>query len=489
MKRFFVILVFILGIAAFTRSIEAVNGNFIFGFDQGKHWLAAKSIIIDHKVPLIGDEVGGGGGFFQGSGWYYLLAIPFFLFQGNPYGSIILMVTVGLSTVALTFTLFTKRFGLFTGTCVSLFIAISPAISIQSRFAWPPFVIPFLTVCFLHYWYKVLEGNSRAWFFLFFILSLFAHFEIATAATFGVAILILLPFFVKVKGKSILYGIAGGILPLLPLLVFDLRHQFLNIRGISHMLIGSSSGQPWMLSKIFENHSAVFLTNLFGTFTPFPWRMLLIVLSGFSLTLFLLDKRKNGTEKKFLLSLFLVPCLLFAMLLGYKQMLWEWWLLELPIMYCVIWGILLSYVGKTNFLGKIVSIGILLYFIVSSVQFSYRGWQTDLYDYGGTKKIKGETEAVEAIFDDAKGKPFGVLVFTPPVYTYQYDFLFWYIGTKKYHYVPYQEKKGTFYLLIEPDEGKMWSYEGWLTTVVKTGTTISRRELPSGFIIERRVAQ
>ena len=89
----------ILIIAAIPRSVELFSGNYIFGFDQGKHWLAAKSIIIDHKLPLIGDEVGGAGGFFQGPGWYYLLAIPFLLFRGDPYGAIVLMFLLGIGTV------------------------------------------------------------------------------------------------------------------------------------------------------------------------------------------------------------------------------------------------------------------------------------------------------------------------------------------------------------------------------------------------------
>jgi len=104
----------------------------------------------------------------------------------------------------------------------------------------------------------------------------------------------------------------------------------------------------------------------------------------------------------------------------------------------------------------------------------------------GLKKL---TEAIEAIFQDAKGTPFGVLVFTPPVYTYPYDYLFWWIGTKKYHYVPHNEKRGVFYLLMEPDAGKPWSYKGWLETVVKDGTVVSTKELPSGFLIEKRMAQ
>ena len=57
---------------------------------------------------------------------------------------------------------------------------------------------------------------------------------------------------------------------------------------------------------------------------------------------------------------------------------------------------------------------------------------------------------------------------------------------RKYNYVPHKDKKGLFYLLIEPDSQKSWSYKGWLETVIKTGTILETKELPSGFIIQKR---
>jgi hypothetical protein len=44
-----------------------------------------------------------------------------------------------------------------------------------------------------------------------------------------------------------------------------------------------------------------------------------------------------------------------------------------------------------------------------------------------------------------------------------------------------------FYLLIEPDGAKPWSYKGWEETVVKTGTVVWQKTLPSGFIVEKRM--
>lgn len=41
-------------------------------------------------------------------------------------------------------------------------------------------------------------------------------------------------------------------------------------------------------------------------------------------------------------------------------------------------------------------------------------------------------------------------------------------------------------LIIEPDNSKPWSYNGWLETVIADGTIISTVALPTGHIIQKR---
>jgi hypothetical protein len=169
--------------------------------------------------------------------------------------------------------------------------------------------------------------------------------------------------------------------------------------------------------------------------------------------------------------------------------LWDWWILELPIFYIIFIGVLSAYIYKKSTFGKIMVSLFYFWLFVVSLQLSFDSWKRDFADYGGTQKIRGRMDAIDAIYKDAAGTPFGIFVFCPPIYTYPYDYLFWWAGTKKYSYVPHREKKGLFYLLVEPDGGKPWTYKGWMETVIKDGTVLSRIELPSGFIIEKRIAQ
>src|SRR3989338_7741624 len=84
-RKFLLISILILLLALIPRSVEVLSGNYLFGFDQGQFYDDVKKIVVDHKLTLIGTQVGGLGRFFQGPGWYYLLLISFFFFCVDSY--------------------------------------------------------------------------------------------------------------------------------------------------------------------------------------------------------------------------------------------------------------------------------------------------------------------------------------------------------------------------------------------------------------------
>lgn len=490
-KKHILLLCLLLLIAAVPRAIEVFNHNYLFGYDQGEHFLQVKKILVDRDLTLIGTEVGGGGGFFQGPGWYYLLAIPFVLSNGDPYAGMILMFLIGLSVVLFAFFFARKMFDDKTAFMVSLFLAISPVIIIQSRFIWPPFPIPFLTVFLLFFLYRVLQGKEKYLPFLTLTLGFMTHFETATAATLFINLLIVLPvIFLKklVSFRAVLLSIMTLGLTQLPLIIFDIKHDFLNSKGILKLIFLSSSARP-PITEIFSNRLDVFRNNFFSTFPSgdMIWSLLLLIIIGGGIS-YLRDKNNSFAKKSFAVYLGISPILLFVIFMRYGSFMWSWWILELNVYYCFLLGILLAYIWKKTFLKTII-LGIFVLFIGAYAYQTLNFYKNDFNDFGGVHKIKGKMQALDYIYTDAKGKPFNLLIFTPPVYTYAYDYLVWWYGGKKYKYIPPQEKKGLFYLLIEPDSSKPWSYKGWLETVIKTGKIIETKELPSGFIIQKRLGE
>jgi len=484
---FFLLAIVILG--SIPRSIEVISGNFLFGYDQGVFFQAVKEIVVNHKLTLIGTQVGGGG-FFQGPGWYYLLSIPFYLWRGNPYGGMVLMLMIGILTIVLSVVFGRKIFDIKTALTIGFLVAVSPAIIAQSRFIWPPFIISLLSVFFIFFLYKVLQGLSKFFPLLTFIVGLMFHFETATGATLLFQLLIISPlFFIKkmVSLRFYILGLLSFLSTQIGLFMFDLRHDFINTKGIMKLFI-SNNGDDSAISRVdlIVGHISVFKSNFLSSFQMADsiWPLLFIVLV-FGLASYFRDKKIKKVQKWLVLYLATSPLTLFIIFIFYLSGIWEWWILELIIFYCFLFGIILTYLFKSKLMRFFV-MAIYIIFFFSFIDKTIFFYKNDFNDFGGTHKIRGKIEAIDYIYKDAKGKKFGLLVFTPPVYTYAYNYLLWWHGGQKYNYISQEDKKGVFYLLIEPDSGKPWSYKGWLETVIKTGTILETKELPSGFIIQKR---
>ncbi len=488
MKRYkFPLLVIgILLIGAIPRAIELLSGNHLFLFDQGAYYQAVKDIVVNKHPTLIGMEVGGIGGFFQGPGFYYLLIIPFVLFGGNPNGGMVLMFIMGILTILLVPILFKNSLGERTSLLIALFIAASVGVVYQSRFIWPPFLIAPVAVLFLYFVFLAYRGKSVGLPLAAFTLGLMSHFEIATAVTFGASTFLTL-LLVRPKGifrlKTTLASVFLLIVTQLPLILFDLRHDFLNVRGIIRFAT-YSSGE---LQYSFANHLDVFKDALLSVSGELWIVGVLSLISAVGLIQLFKDKKTESELKKFVLFLVLNPLILFVLMLPLKSMLWAWWFLELPIIFCFIAGISFAYLSRQRKQRILVIVALLLFLTMFARQ-TLTWYRNDFNDYGGGAKIKGKIDAIDFVYKDANSRDFNLLVFTPPVYTYAYDYLLWWYGEREYGYIPGKEKKGSLYLIIEPDPEKPWSYEGWLETVIKTGEIEKTVTRPSGTIIQKRIA-
>lgn len=494
MKKFWIFFVIILILAAIPRAIELINHNYLFGFDQGQFYIQAKNIIVDHKLTLIGTPVGGVGGFFQGAGWYYLLSIFFLFTGGDPYAGMVLMFCIGMSTVILGAILGKKMFGETTGILISFLLSVSTIIIPQSRFIWPPFPIALLSVLYLYFLYKTLDRKQKYLIFLTFTIGLMFHFETATGMTLLISFVLFFPLLIYkklVSVKTVILSIGSFMITQFPLLFFDLRHKFLISKGILLAFSGKSHPGHGVTIKyvqaMFENHLNTFFPNFANVF-PYvhafwPFLGIAIIAGGI---VYMRDKKNAFALKIFVLYLLCIPFLLFAVFMLYLWPMWDWWILELQIFYLILLSILLIYFYKKYLLFKPIAITVVLLFSASYVSYVVHGYTSDVYDYGGMQKIKGKIEAIDYLYKDAKYKRFNLLIFTPPVYTYAYDYLLWWHGMKTYGFLPKNEKKDTFYLLIETDPAQPWSYKGWLETVIKTGTIEKTVTLPSEFIIQKR---
>lgn len=493
-KILFIILIFlILFLSLFPRAVDTLNQNPIFGFDQGREYLAARNIVVNHKLMLIGTELGAGSagisGLFHGPIYYYFLTIPFILFNGNPAGGIWLMLGFGLSSILFGYYLGRKIFNNYIGILIALLMSISPILIAQSRFLWSPNP-PTLFILLSFYFTYLLSQNKKNLFI--FLAAFFAgfvyNFEMAIAIPLSLALFIYSIYILRKEFNKYLYLILGYLLVFSPMVFFEIRHGFMGLKGIINYLFSHKENPSFNLSSVLD-HLQSFIFNFKDTFpiNNFYFALCFFILI-LTLTVYFLRKEKNNDLKYFFSFLFFLTPINFFVFSFLKNTVWSYYLTDLSLSYIL----LLSYVifslynkkhYKFSFISPILIIVLLSFGLSSAIKTSIY----DYSDYGGVAKLKGKIYAIDYIYKDANGKPFGLLVFSPPVYTYPYDYLLWWHGEKKYGYIPYSDKKGTFYLLIESDSGKPWSYKGWLETVIKTGNVEWTKTLPSGFIIQKRI--
>jgi hypothetical protein len=496
-----VLFVFLWGSAL--RVVELISGNYLFGFDQGRDYLAAYDIVVNHKLTLIGAEVGAGSAglnaLFHGPGYFYLIALMYIVFHGDPYGGIVLMCIFGVGALLLSYLTIKKIFGQHTALIALFLVGVSPLIAPQSRFLWNSHPTSFFIVLVFYLAYKM-SKHPRVYapLALFTACSIY-HFEIAIAVPLVLALCISMPVIYRIKDlKTYLYSFLVILLSLSPMIVFEMRHGWMAFRSLGTYVLGGAPGSNGISFLRITDHVQSYINNAKDSFIIEGGILPLWVFKALSVwlfgALFLYSIRvKDVQKRKFFSFLFLTLCVSYVVLLFLNNMVWDYYLIHAHFIFMYVF----AYTGAliiSNFRRSVWYKGfavIFMLFLFSMGKSSYTrimmNYQYDFHDFGGVEKIQGKRIAIDTIYQDAQGKPFSVFTFVPPIYTYPYEYLFKTYGKQTYGYMPGNEKKGLVYLIIEVDGSKPWTYKGWLETVIKDGSVLDTKTLGTGHIIQKRM--
>lgn len=472
----------VLALGFFLRAQETLSGNFLFLKDQGRDMLAVKSIVVDKKLTLIGPYTGLQA-VFQGPLYYYLLGVPFALSGGDPRAVMYLILAASVVAIPLVYVTGKKFFSEEVGLFAAFLFAVSPAAAAAATFIWSPFfALPIMTGALFAFLDWVKNNSRKSCIILACTSGLLFHFETAFAAPFTIAVLLVSWIFATDRRRFPIFLFLGTVILFLsPLLAFDFRHDHITLRSLFEILKGSGQGlgggEPY--GKVIGDHIVRFVLNLNATFIE--GKIPAAIFSFVSLLPALLYAARGKSQ--LVKALLFLPPTLFFVYLFYPFQIWDWYLIGLFPVYLLLGALLLARLWRYPF-GRAVVVVVVA--ILSQSSFLRLERLYRIPDYGGTFKMRGKIEAIDAIYQDTDGKPFDLRVFTPVVLTDAYDYLVWWHGQKTYGYLPGNAGKGILYLLIEPDPSKPWSYQGWLETLILKGNILETRELPSGFIIQKR---
>lgn len=486
--------VLLIGIAL--RIIELISGNFIFSYDQGRDYVAVKHIVEDHKFTLIGSEAGAGNaginGLFHGPGYYYILSVFYVLFAGNPYGGQVLMFFGGLASLVLAVILAKMLFDGYYRELFVFLIAVSPNIASQSRFIWNHHLTTPLILAVFIFFLMATRGKFIGYLFALFTAGIIYNFELAIAVPLLLGLLIWGVSAYRKNPIRIITALIVSVIPFTPLLLFEIRHNLMAFSGIVRYFSGTREFTGYNIMLI-TSHLSDYANNINATFAAaefFPPKLtLLITLSIICWTGYRLYKAPNDSGHDFIKGLFIMLAVTYLFFFMLRNSVWDYYLIHLHIIYIILVTFSLRQI-LSGPRGKVFLPVAGLLLVVMGIGVAgrlYLDYAYDLSDYGGIEKIRGKQALIDFVYADAQKTPFNIAVFTPAVYTYAYDYLFFWYGQKKYGYEPGHEIQGLTYLVIQPDPAKPWSYRGWLETVIPHGDIINTVYLPEGFIVQKRM--
>jgi len=484
--------IFILGF--FLRAQEVLSNNYLFLLDMGRDMLAVKGIVFDHHLTLIGPYTSLAG-VFQGPLYYYLLSVPTFLLGGNPLGALVLMLTISLLTILAVLYFSWKNFGILAAFFVFLLFSVSPEAIAAATYTWNPHPLWLLMVIYIFALFSTYKGNKKTHLILWPTIGLMFHFEAALGFFIGITTLILLFLVLRKKmlNKSFFIGILICIITFSPLILFDLRHEFLMTKSVVTLIKGGNEslfvkGEALGFGDLMVNHFNTFLGNYnsgFPSLFNFKYSYYIPII-GTAIAFFYIRRKKDFKPLYIFYKLYFSFLAIFLILLTlYPYPLRYWFFTGFQTLHIIAVGLSFSLLWKNKF-GKILILLLILKLTFYSSEKLDKLYFNPPND-GGYAKVRGKISAIDYIYKDAKGEKFNLLIFTPPVLTDAYDYLIWWHGKNKYNYIPGKEKSGLFYLLVEPDPSQPWSYQGWLETVIKSGEVISTTTHASGLIIQKRI--
>ena len=456
------LLLAIIVLAIFLRVFNVKN-TLLFHFDQGYHGLAIREIWEHRSIKLLGHKTDVEG-IYHSSIFYYSMLPLYLLSSWDPAGvSMALAFLDGLSVIFI-FLAAKKMFNKRVGFIAALLYAVSYSAISYSRWLSNVTLIPFFSSLVLYFLAKSKGRDVKDFSCAIFIGGLIAQFNGAIGFFFLPLFLAYALYFRKGlfnKKVNMLVYIFAYLIPQIPLVLFDLRHNFLiTISIYKHFLEGGSlsiNSGGLLANLLLLSRETL---NIF--FYKVPAAGLIIL---FWLIYLIGDnwKKKNKSSAS-VKPLFFGILIMFLCLVYYQGINGFFMVGLIPFLVLLVaWSIdVLLSEKKTKLLGKVIIISVLMINL-----FHYRGFFKpgfNLVPIGTSNLItlQDRIGAIDFMYRIADGESFKTETYIIPYYQEQpWDYLFKSYALKKYNYLPSEDGERTF-IIYEPDYDYGYRLEAWL---------------------------
>ena len=232
-KWTYILLAIFLIILFFLPRYFEYKNRFNFDWDQEKMAYESKRIIKDHKLTLIGPRANNDRGFFLGPQFTYLI-IPFFIFSNlHPNALVYFLIVYNFVFFLAAFFILKKIFNMIFASFFLLMWGVNDFLIRGDTSIFVPLIIPLGIILTIFCLYKIYNQREvKWWLILGLVIGFFAnmHFQFVFIGLFAFVFTILSLKQLKLTYIKVLGFCFSLFLMFSPLLLFDLRHNFLNSR-------------------------------------------------------------------------------------------------------------------------------------------------------------------------------------------------------------------------------------------------------------------
>jgi hypothetical protein len=281
------VLILIFAIFAYFR-FNNLDKRIGFDWDQEQFSTQIREIVKNHKLTLLGPRVTSDKGFFLAPYFTYFL-IPFYLTTNlHPIALLVFLVIFNILFFITAYFIIKKIFGFLPAICFLLLWSINPVLTTHDTIAWWPIFIPIGIIIVWLILFNIYKKNTSInWICLGLALGFFInmHFQFAFMIVFSF-IFLLIYYLIKNKNylriKNISLFLLTFICLFIPLIIFDLRHNFLNLNLILNFFINggvdTQKADPNIWFLVFSNIIQPFVYSKIPLFISLFYFVILIML-------------------------------------------------------------------------------------------------------------------------------------------------------------------------------------------------------------------
>ncbi len=408
-KNWLILTIFIAGI--FLRFYN-FSGFVTFLGDQGRDAIIIKRILYGQHFPAIGAPTSVGQ-VYLGPFYYYFIAPWLLIFHFNPLGLAVGVAIFSCAFILINYFIVKELFDDKTALISSFLIAFSYVLIDLSRFSWNPNLLPLFSLLTIYFFIKAIKTGYWKFYLLFGAFLAFSIQLHYLALSLLLPILILsLPKlfsnFLKFLGSAAIFLFFST-----PLLIFDLRHQFLNTRNFLALFKESSSVKANILKNFFDTFSTL---NFYIFNTKFSFWINIVLI--FVIVAFLVSYVKRKKDQMFNFGLiFILSTFVLSLYSGPKYL--HYLGVLYPFYLVVIAGFL------ANLFNNIGEKLLIVFFLVAFVALNYQGYT--FFHGRGSDQIRTAEDVARKIFVHVD-KPKYTVTGLPDKYsdsTYRYFLEIW----------------------------------------------------------------